>query len=257
MEEQRSTPCMIRRAALLAGLLFGSALLSVLLFSPVRAQEALLRVEIDAPIQPVPKGEEFEARVLVEDVGHLAGFSFTLAYDPKRVEPVRDEGEIPLDEQVEGDEVPVRVLDVGSFLMESERGEGMICSRSVARDSDGDGKRDAVAVSCVTTGPPVCLDGVPGVSGSGLLARVVFRAKGGGDTTIRLASSTLALDDLPDCDLEGLGAAEIAHRTEEASVELAGGGLSGAVIAIIAVVVAVVIIGGAGGFLFYRRRTAA
>jgi hypothetical protein len=256
MVEQRLLTRQIRRAAQIAGLLLGSALITLLLLSPARAQETLVRIEIDAPIQPVPSGEEFEARVLVENVEHLAGFSFTIEFDPNRIEPIEDDVELAPAEQVEGD-LPVRVLDVGAFLTESERSDGIICGRPVARDIDGDGKREVLAVSCVTTGPPVCLDGAPGVSGSGLLARVVFKSKGGGSTELRLAASTLALDDIADCDVDEGGAQQIPHRPEHATVELAGGdGISAAVVGIIVAIV-VVVIAGAGGFLWYRRRAPA
>jgi len=257
MVEQRLLTRQIRRAAQIAGLLFGSALLTLLLLSPARAQETLVRIEIDAPVQPVPSGEEFEARVLVENVEHMAGFSFTIEFDPDRIEPIEDDAELAPAEQLEGD-LPVRVLDVGAFLTESERREGIICGRPVARDIDGDGKREALSVSCVTTGPPVCLDGAPGVSGSGLLARVVFKSKGGGSTELRLTDSTLALDDIADCDIDEGGAQQIPHRPEHATVELAGGGgTSAAVIGIIVAVVVIVVIAGVGGFLWYRRRVPA
>lgn len=262
MVEQRTTIGAIRCVARISGLLLASAFLTFLLLSPTRAQETLVRIEIDSPIEPVPTGEEFEARVLVEDVDHLAGFSFTLEYDPERVEPVEEEapaapGELVSDEGLDDDDIPVRVLDIGAFLIESERQEGIICGRPVAKDLNGDGKRESVVVSCVTTGPPLCLGGEPGMSGSGLLGRVVFKAKGGGATTLKFANTSLVLDDIEECNVEERGAEQIPHRAEDASVQLEGGdGTSGAVIGIIVGVgvVVVVIVGGLGGFLWYRRR---
>ena len=257
MVELRLLTRQIRRAAQIAGLLLGPALLTLLLLSPARAQETLVSIEIVADLQPVPSGEEIEARVLVENVEHLAGFSFTIEFDPKRIEPIEDDVELPPGEQDLGD-LPVRALDVGAFLTESERSEGIICARSVARDTDGDGKREAVVVSCVTTGPPLCLDGAPGVSGSGLLARVFFKSKGGGSTDLTLTASTLVLDDIEDCDIDEGGAQQIPHRPVHATVELEGGdGTSATVIGIIVAVVVIAVIAGVGGFLWYRRRAPA
>ena len=215
MAQQPRTMETMQRAGRLAALLLASAALALLL-SPARAQEALVRIQIDAPEEPVPAGEEFEAQVLVEDVEHLAGFGFTIEYDPKRVSPVSEEGEEGTPPATPGEGLgpgdrPVRILDVGAFLTESERREGLICGRPVASEGDEDGARGTVAVSCVTTGPPVCLGGLPGVSGSGLLARVVFEAKGGGSTTLKLTDTTLVFDDILGCDVENRSAESIGH----------------------------------------------
>lgn len=260
----------------LLGLIALLAFSAFLFLSPVLAQEtpemtpedgaeptstpapdgALLRLEIDAPEEPIAKGEEIEVTVLVEDVEHLAGFGLSIQYDPKRLEPVEreltEEGTprpTPLEGESGGEETLVSASDVGAFLATSERGEGMICP-------DPSAKGGRVLLSCVTVGPPVCLDGLPGASGSGVLGRVLFKSKGGGVTTLDLTDTSLALDDAEPCDPEGLlQPPAIPHQVEGATIELASvGGIPWAIVGpIIAVVVVLVIGGGVGGFIWSRR----
>jgi hypothetical protein len=160
-----------------------------------------LRIEVVAEKQPVRKGKEFEAQVKVENVEHLAGFDFTISYDPKRLEPVEAQLSNPsTTESVVG----VKALDVGQFLTTGERGQSMVCD-----DAKADLDAHTVTVSCVTTGPPLCLDGLAGASGSGVVGRVFFKSKGGGKTKLTLLDSTLALDDYSVCQAEVAGTAGI------------------------------------------------
>src|SRR3970040_907307 len=94
------------------------------------APESLIRIELNRPAEPIPKGEEFTVRVVVEKVEHLAGFEFTLGYDPKRISCER-------------------VEDQGQFLATSERGQNVFCPEPVTG-------ANAVTIVCNTLGPPLC-----------------------------------------------------------------------------------------------------
>jgi len=275
----------MRRIAQLLGLVVLSLLPAFLLLSPVAAQRtpeivpgeggeatqetpviapqesldvSLIRLEVDAPEEPIPKGEEIEVTVLVEEVEHLAAFGFRIQYDPKRLEPVQralpDEGTpgaTPVGGLTAGEGTVVSARDVGAFLATSERQEGIICpDPSVVA-------KGKVLVSCVTVGLPLCMDGPPGASGSGVLGRVLFKSKGGGITTLELTDTSLASDDLEPCDLDpDIGQLPaIPHRVEGATIELAEtGGIPWVIIApVVGVVVVVIIAGGVGGFVWSRR----
>ncbi len=252
MHQQHMMIRTIARAGWLVGFLLAFSFLSLLLLSNVTAQETdtVIRIEIDAE-QPVPDGQEFEARVVVDDVEHLAGFDFTIAYDPERVRPV--ERELP-----EGAPTPadgsfnVEVDDVGEFLLTNGERQDLICNDPTASES-----ATTIIVTCNTLGPPLCLEGPPGASGSGVLGRLLFESRGGELTTLELTSSTLVLDDVDSCDPEELHPVEILHRREDASVALSGGGGDApvaAIIAGIAVAVVVVVGGGVAGRAWYQRR---
>jgi hypothetical protein len=72
----------------------------------------------------------------------------------------------------------------------------------------------------------------------------------------------MALDDIVPCELDDPDAPgrvqAIAHRVEDASVDLAGGssGTSTSTWVIVAVVVAIVAVAAGGGYMWYRRRSA-
>ena len=190
-------------------------------------QEPVAEIRIEPPPEPVDVGNEFEVQVLVEDVEHLASFDFAIKYDPDRVSFER-------------------MSDVGTFLASGER-EGMICGDPMVRDS-------IVSVSCITPGPPLCLDGKAGPSGSGLLARLVFKAEGSGTTTLELTDPThLVLDDVQPCNPGEGEAVQIPLRRQNATVELEGGGFPWLIVGPIIGLVVLVLIGGAGAYLRSRR----
>jgi LPXTG-motif cell wall-anchored protein len=224
--------------------------------TPDLSVKTVVRIEVDAQTKPIPSGQEFEARVMIDNVEHLAGFSFTISYDPKRLEPIKpSSAEItpeltPQDTPVAGlNGNPVKNRALGDILASSPRKDGVICSGPVAQNS-------AVAAACVTRFPPICLGGAVGASGSGLLGAVYFKSKGGGPTTLTLAASDLVLDDVqPPCDPVDFQVQAIPNRRENVTIDLAKGGSSSTLLAVIIGVVVVVIIGGAG-YLWYRRRQA-
>ena len=254
MHQQHMMIRTIGRAGWLVGLLLAFSFLSLLLLSNVTAQDTdtVIRIEIDAE-QPVPDGQEFEARVVVDDVEHLAGFDFTIAYDPERVRPV--ERELPEGVPTPADgSFSVQVDDVGEFLRTNGERQDIICD-----DPEANLVSYTIIVSCVTVAPPVCLDGPPGASGSGVLGRLLFESRGGDLTTLELTSSTLVLDDVDSCDPDEFHPVEILHRREDASVALSGGGGApvAAIVAGIAVAVVVVVGGGIAGLAWYQRRSGA
>ena len=221
-------------------------------------QETFSRIKIQAPLEPIAVGEEFEVSVLVEEVEHLAAFDFTIAYDPARLEPVAaDDGDgTPAatdGPDITADRIVVRG-DAGEFLATGERGVNMSCDGPFFREDAG----DRVFVSCVTLGPPLCLEGLPGADGSGLLGRLFFKAKAAGVTTLELIDPTsLLLDDVQPCDpAEDPRTIEILHRREGATVEVQGdSGFPWLIVGpIVGVVLVVLIGGGAAWFLRYGRR---
>jgi hypothetical protein len=209
-------------------------------------------IQVDPAIQPIPEGEQFNAQVMVENVDHLAAFDFTITYDPERIDPVLDPEATPEEGATVEGGTPITASDLGLILEGSERGEALSCPLHFNRGNQ-------VTVSCNTFAPPVCLDGPAGASGSGVLATLPFVSKGGGDTTLVLTGSTLALDDIDPCDPEAdFQIIRIPHRRQDSQIELEGGGggsLSSTTIAGIAIgVIAVAAIAGSAGLIWYRRR---
>lgn len=189
----------------------------------------VMRIEVDGPAQPIPEGQEFRARVLVDNVEHLAAFEFTIAFNADLVSYVGIE-------------------DQGAFVSSSERGENISCPEPFA-------ELDSVTVVCSTPGPPLCLGGMPGAAGSGLLGTAIFKSKGGGTAALDLNKTTLVLDDIEPCDVDNGVTQPIEHSAAGASVSLEGGddGGSGVLIASVAGVVVAVVVVAVAGFLWYRR----
>jgi hypothetical protein len=205
--------------------------------TPVPDTDTTIRLEVDEPAEPLESGIEIPIRVTVDQVEHMAAFDVALGFDPDKVDFLR-------------------VEDQGQFLQDSDRGENMECPEL-------EGTETTVLVNCVTFGPPLCLDGAAGASGSGLLATVYFSSRGNGDATIELTTSTMALDDLPEtCDPENDQVQAIPHlRGDPVTIPIVGGGgggsSTGLIIGVIAgVAIAVVVVAG-GGFLWLRRRAPA
>jgi hypothetical protein len=167
--------------------------------TPDLSVKTLVRLEIDPQTKPIPSGKEFEVRVMIDNVEHLASFSFTISYDPKRLQPVKpgSADSTPADTPVAGVN-PVRNRALGDIFASSSRSEGVSCSGPVAQNS-------TVAATCVTRFPPICLGGPAGASGSGLLGAIYFKSKGGGPTTLTLSASDLVLDDYQQCTVEVQG----------------------------------------------------
>ena len=192
-------------------------------------QEEPALVKIVAPVEPVEAGEEFAVELLIENVEHLSAFDFTISYDPELMSYER-------------------VEDAGLFLATGER-EEITCPEATVAEG-------RLNVFCVTRVLGAYCQGAPaGASGSGLLARVFFKASGEGEARLELSDpTTLALDDINPCDLN-LNIPEIPHTRQNASVELLGGDDSFPWLIVgpgIGVVALLVIVGGIG--LRLRRR---
>ena len=268
--------CLMSR---LASVLAGFAIVAFLLLTPVSAQETpeatetlepappgspVVRIEVDAEVQPVHSGDEFEVRIVVDNVERLGGFDFTLVYDPDRVEPVRADGEeIPTDQPDDGfpsqtvDPVggDIRVMgELGELLSTGDR--PVLCGATFIRRADP-GKVFAI---CASPAPPVCLGGPVGVSGSGILGKVVFKSKGGDITSFSLSSVLLIADDVdPACDPDVLAPIVIPYEPAGAvEVTLSGGGgiTTLLLVAIIAIIVIVILVGTVAAFAWYQRRSA-
>ena len=257
---------------------FIAALGALLFLSPVQAQEtpdaatdspletpapqAGTRVflEIEAPLgEPVDDGDTFFVHVMIADVESLSAFDFQLGYDRERIEPIRldDDGGTPTVDGnlgVEGGDVLV-AGEIGDFFADSPRDS--LCSGPLIRPA----LQGRVLGLCAGVALPVCLGGPAGVDGSGRLATIEFKSKGGEMTEVALAQTTLVADDVePPCDPqdEDFSPVVIEHsRGPTVTVLLSGGGGSGILlIAIIVIVVVVVLAAGLGGFLLYQRRSA-
>jgi hypothetical protein len=202
--------------------------------------------------QPIPEGDEFEVRVLVEQVEHLAGFEFAIAYDPDKIEPVLA-SESADGTPGAGGEDQVRMANQGQVLLSDGRDQDSILC------SEGRVVGNTAALTCSILEAPVCAGGQPGVDGGGLLASVFFRAAGGGITTLDV-DSTLVLDDVvppcPENEEDEFQIQTIPHRRQGLDIELkADEGSSLLLIGGIVVgVVAVVAVVGGGGYMYLRSR---
>jgi hypothetical protein len=224
--------------------------------TPTVVTDTLVRIEVDQAVQPVSSGDEFEVRVMVDNVEHLSAFDFVLQYDPDRLEPVEDpSGGTP----AAGDAGGLGAEDVqiagrlAEFIETSPSGESSTCQGPYVRE------QGFVLGVCVSLARPLCLDGPEGATGSGVLARIQFKSRGGEMTNLRLASSNLVSDDVePPCDPEDFRLRRIPHRVQDTTVLLAGGGGGAGVLigVIIGVVVVALLAGGGGVYVWYRRRSA-
>ncbi len=265
----------------LAGVLAGFAVAFFLLLTLVSAQETpeateaqepassgspLVRIEVDAEVQPVHSGDEFEVRIVVDNAERLGGFGFHLVYDSDRVEPVRAEGE-EIATVLPGDDPPSESGEpiAGDIHVKGELGEllstgerPVLCGPPFIRRADP----DKVFALCISPSLPVCLGGPVGVSGSGILGKLVFKSKGGDSTSFSLSNLDLVSDDVASpCDPQGaLTPIRIPHEQGGAIVVTLSGGGGGVstllLIAIGAIIVIVVLVGTVAAFVWYQRRTA-
>ncbi len=198
--------------------------------SPVQESPALLR--LDAPVEKIEVGDEFEVQVLVEDVEHLGAFDFAISYNP--------------------DLLSFKAIrDAGAMLTADEQRD-LVCVDPIEQEKK-------VLISCVARTLPACIGGEVGSSGSGLLGRIIFKAESSGTAPLALTDPTdLVLDDVQPCDpAEGL-AVVIPHEREDASVEIAGSdSFPWVTVGVIAGVAAVVVVGGGVVGLALSRRSRA
>jgi hypothetical protein len=134
------------------------------------ALSATLRVDVETP-GTINVGEEFVVTVRIENANEVAAFGFRLLYDHNAA-------------------TYLSTADLGAFFTTSER--PAICG-------DPSDHHDEPLWDCVTLGAPRCLGGPAGASGSGVLARLTFRADRAGTTALALSNTSLVWDDVQPC----------------------------------------------------------
>jgi hypothetical protein len=198
--------------------------------TPVPDTDVLVSMQYQPPAEKLKSGDEIAVSVNLENVEHLAGFDFFISYDPEKVDFVRTE-------------------NAGEFLATGDR-QDMQCPETEPRDGQA-------SASCITLGPPVCLGGAAGASGGGLLGTMVFSAKGDGDATLQLASSTLVKDDYdPPCPADSSPVQIPTRLGEDITVPIEGGGSgsSNTTWYIVGAVVVVAALALGGGLFWLRSR---
>ncbi|MGD0114932.1 MAG: cohesin domain-containing protein [Dehalococcoidia bacterium] len=182
-----------------------------------------LTVQPPSSDQPIKQGDpDFDVNILVSDMHNLAGYQFSLQYDPS----------------------VLKFVDVKGDTLLGSTGREVNCPTK----NDNSGLLQFV---CVTLAPPVgSLGGKAGPDGSGTLAVVTFAPKGGGDSPLNLTDVKLVAAEVD----QGGMPVETPSTTEDASVHVVGtsGGFPWLVIAL--AVGAVVVVGGGGGAFIVKRR---
>lgn len=149
---------------------------------------AVISVDIETA-QPIGVGQQFVAEIHVDNAPPLSAYAFQLVFDDTRISFVRMD-------------------DLGDMFAGSQRGP--ICTRELG----------AFHWNCFTAGPPVCLGGGHGPSGSGTLGRAVFRAEQAGVTAIDLTNTQLIWDDISPCDPSDLHVYPIPHKALNGQVTI-------------------------------------
>ena len=146
-------------------------------------------------IQPTTVTEQgppiISVDVLIAGASGVAAFDLTLRYDNSLLEFVDREA--------------------SDFIASSPRGSGLSCPDPVAEGA-------TVNVVCVTTGPPLCLDGLAGASGSGVLATLNFRPLRPGQGELVFVDLKLVGDDFRPCDPETGDVYRLPSTTTDAEV---------------------------------------
>ncbi len=259
---------------------FGLALVAALGLSGAAAQDATgtpapegtpaggadgPQLVVIAPAGELDQGEAFEVEVRIEDVEHLAAFRFAIAFDPDRMEVVPLEGvatptpgptAVPSPTPPPTTPVPGAMTlpkdeyltSLGEFLRNNGDRNQLLCDDPRL----GDGK--IVVGPCFsvgeTTGAPVCVGGPAGASGSGILVKVMFRAKSGGEADLELVDTQLISDDVDPC--PNGPPVEIEHSSVDTVVDIKGDSFPW--IIVVAIVAVVIVLAGGGGFAYQRTR---
>jgi hypothetical protein len=232
---------------------------------------------------PIDVDEELDVLLDVENVEGLAAFDAAIFYDWERLEWLgggigaffteqeRDDFCLPEDgprgeiefRGAEGDMQTIADALVAQGLAEQDvvvttapDAEAAVVARVTVEQmgpaiETGTPHQTRVVFSCLTLNPTVSEGGPPGVSGSGTLGSIHFRAVESGDAEVEFEElHNLVLDESD----EAGNVQPIEHTVEGAVVEISGDSFPWLIVIIVAVVV-VVIIGGAAGFWFARRRS--
>jgi hypothetical protein len=234
---------------------------------------------------PLSVDDEFEVRLDIENVEHLAAFDSFIMYDSEKLEWLGGEvGPFFTDQERQDqclpEEGPRGEIEFHgaegdiSTIADALKAQGLD-EQSVAETTAADGQPAVIArvtvdqmgpaielgtpwqtrvvFDCVTLDPPISAGGPPGLSGSGTLGIMRFRAIKSGDAKVDFGEQhTLAPDDLDENgELQAMG-----HSIQGTVIEISGGGGFPWLIAVIIAVVAVVVIGGGAGYWYARGRSA-
>jgi len=190
------------------------------------AQQDTTKLTVQPPSsdQPIKQGDpNIDVNVLASNVHNLAGFQFSLQYDPS----------------------VLKFVDVKEDPFLGSSGRQVNCPTK--NDNNG-----LIQFVCITLGPPAP-QGTAGPNGSGTLAVVTFSPIGGGDSALDLSDVQLVAAEL---DQAGQPV-ESPFSTENASVHVVGkSGFPWLIIgSALGAVVVVGAIGGGGAFVLKRRRS--
>lgn len=185
-----------------------------------------LTVQPPSSDQPIKQGgPDIEVNILASDVQNLAGFQFSLTYNPS----------------------VLKYVDVKEDPFLGSSGRNVNCPTK--NDTNG-----LIQFICVTMTPPVSLGGKAGPDGSGTLAVVTFSPRGGGDSALDLSDGKLVEAEVD----QGGMPIEATPSTENASIHVVGtsGGFPWLILgSVIGAVVVIGAIGGGGALVAKRRRS--
>ncbi|MGA2285417.1 MAG: cohesin domain-containing protein [Dehalococcoidia bacterium] len=192
------------------------------------AQQTTTKLTVQPPSsdQPIKQGDpDFDVNVLVSDMNNLAGYQFSLQYDPS----------------------VLKFVDVKGDALLGSTGREVNCPTK--NDNAG-----LLQLVCVTISPPVSMGGKAGPDGAGTLATVTFSPKGGGDSALNLTDVKLVAAEVDEAGMP----VETANSVQNASVHVVGtgGGFPWLIIlSAVGVVVVVGAVGGGGAVVVKRRRS--
>ncbi|MEX2159287.1 MAG: hypothetical protein WEB04_07795 [Dehalococcoidia bacterium] len=149
---------------------------------------AVISIDIETA-QPIGVGQQFVAEIHVDNAPRLSAYEFRLVFD-------------------DADVSFVGMGDLGDMFADSQRNP--ICTAEPG----------AFHWNCFSAGPPVCLGGGLGPSGSGTLGRAVFRAEQAGVTSVDLADTELVWDDIIPCDPVDFRVYPIPHKQRNATLTI-------------------------------------
>jgi hypothetical protein len=184
-----------------------------------------MTVQTPSSDQPLKQGDpDINVNILASDVHNLAGFQFSLKYNPS----------------------VLKFVDVKENAFLGSTGRQVNCPTK--NDNGG-----LVQFICVTMSPPVSRGGKAGPEGTGTLAVVTFSPSGGGDSGLDLSDVKLVGAEID----QGGMPVETTPSIENASIHVVGTGGGFPWLVIGGALGAVVVIGaiGGGGLVMMRRRS--
>jgi len=153
--------------------------LTLMLSSEAHAQQGGATVALNPPAATLAPGEEIVIEVMVSEVENLYGFELHLSFDPALLE--------------------VMDADSGQGGIQAEVTDSFLKPEYVVQDTadNDDGKVDVAVMQLAPTEP---------ASGSGVIARVTFKARASGEAAVNVDSVILADDKARRIDVTAQGA---------------------------------------------------